>query len=160
MVRYKRTRAETKRGLREAARRWMRDLVTEQQRPDVREFLEGVATDLIDIIKSEYARKALGGTDDAGIKWEPTQKFPENKYMMIVTGDLLNSFKFRFTPKGFTIYTDIDYAKYALGKRPAWPKGPFPVRWVNRLLETITPRLKKYIEKRIRQDERLLKKRR
>ena len=152
MPNYKLSRAKSVRGVRDAVRRWLKDLVTERNNPAVRELLKQVGEAFLIILEEEYQIKSLGGTDSAGIRWPKTKKFAENGYMMIDTGRLISSFEVEITPKGMRIFTKVPYAKYALAARPAWPSNGFPARWVNKLIDLITPMIKAYIVKRIREE--------
>lgn len=152
MPQYKISKAKTARGVRDAVRRWLKDLVTERQKPAVRKLLEQVGEAFLIILEEEYQIKALGGTDSAGIRWPKTKKFAENGYMMIDTRRLIESFEVEITAKGMRVFTRVPYAKYALGRRPAWPDNGFPAKWTNKLLDMITPMIKAYIETRIREE--------
>ena len=149
---YKISKAKTVRGVRDAVRRWLKQIVTEKERPAVKALLEQVGEAFLIILEEEYHIKALGGTDSAGMRWPKTKKFAENGYMMIDTQRLIESFEVEITATGMRVFTRVPYAKYALGKRPAWPSNGFPSKWTNRLLDLISPMIKAYIETRIREE--------
>lgn len=106
---------------------------------------------LIDLVQQDYIIKGLGGTDSTGIKWDLTKRFEtDGPYMMILTGRLLKSLSFRTTHEGFELYFDTPYAKFALGKRPAWPDGSHPpASYIEVVQDSIRSTLSQLIEARL-----------
>lgn len=148
-------RATTRRGRIEAVRRELRRLFSDPQAKGYRQLRERFGEELCLIVQSEYLRKAKGYTDDAGIRWEPTQRYRTTRQpMLIKTMALFDHIQSRLLPNGqISIYVDpkIDYAGYLhngtrnMPARPFWPKN-IPVRWINRALLAILPDLQRYLQ--------------
>lgn len=132
--------------------RFVAAIVHDKNNPDVRKIFEDAGEVLLRRIKDDYLTKHWGMTDSTGARWEPTKGFYVKGFMMVRTGDLYNSIKLDVRQNTLRIYADnIPYAKYALGKRPAWPLvGQLPKEWIRLFQQEVIKGLKALIDRRLK----------
>lgn len=125
--------------------------ITDFRTSAARRIVRPAAEALRQRITREYQTKSTGGTDTAGQHWKLTKRFRhDGPPMMIDTGDLLRSLKIGVRNDGKVIVSfNVDYAKHALAKRPAWPEGGIPDHWFEEFCREMAKGIADEIKRRL-----------